>query len=302
MKNILKLITLLTVTLFVAVSCDYDESNYDMLTKELDSSADYYVQFKNLTSSTKSTGVSLTGALVEAVIPIEVGLLGTPLTTPLDVNISIDPSTTLAANMYTLSATKITIPAGKTSGSITLTTKAALMPINQTLKFVVNLSQGAHNAPAGLKATYNVKRIEFCPLVNGAADLVGSYSVTTDVDGYENSFTTTLNGAKLNVSGFAVKFMEDFWAETVVSGGTFTMDITGNGFVDIPRQYIYTALYNGGLTEYEIKGSGTWAICGAKPVLVITYDIYYPGDTDGIAKTYKAYLPQPYLKGTFTMN
>ena len=42
--------------------------------------------------------------------------------------------------------------------------------------------------------------------------------------------------------------------------------------------------------DYEIKGSGKWENCAGKPRLLITYDIYYPGDEKGLAATYSSYL------------
>jgi hypothetical protein len=89
----------------------------------------------------------------------------------------------------------------------------------------------------------------------------------------------------------------------VVAAGDFLMTVTGNGLIDIPRQYIYTTVYQGDQYDYEIKGSGKWENCGAKPKLIFTYDIYYPGDADGLAKTYAAYLGGiPYLTATLTMS
>ncbi|MDH3381595.1 MAG: hypothetical protein OEL54_02750 [Flavobacteriaceae bacterium] len=241
MKNIFKIITLLIVTSLVAISCDYDENNYDALTKDIDANATYYVQFKKA-SKNLETGVSITGGLVEVVTPIEVALLGTPLSTPLEINLSVDASTTLTTAMYTLSASKITIPAGGTSGSITLTTKAASMPIDVPLKFVLNISQGEHNAPAGTKLTYTVKRINFCPWT--VDEMVGNYT-GTDYDGYSK---TTMTGAKFKVakvsntqiavSGFLQGLYIGQWGETVTGGDKVILNYVANGKFTTFNQYL----------------------------------------------------------------
>jgi hypothetical protein len=192
--------------------------------------------------------------------------------------------------MYTLSANSITIPAGKTSGSVTFKTKAANMSAGQTAKLVLKVDAGEHNSPNAdaVSLTYTVKRIEFCPLTNGAADLVGSWA--GDDAFYSSIITTAVNGSDFEISGMADGFISDWWGEPVVSGGTCTMIVKGNGLVEIPRQYVFTTVYEGANYDYEIEGTGKWENCGAKPRLVITYDIYYPGDAKGLAATYSSYL------------
>ena len=250
------------------------------------------------------TGVTEAGALVDATSSIAVSLMGMPQTTALTVNLTPDASNTLTPTMYALSANSITIPAGSTSGSVTFNTITSKMPVGQTLKFVLNLSAGEHNSPSatGTKLTYNIKRIDFCPLANGTASLVGSW--TGKDAGYNSSLIKTVsNGADLTVSGMNVGFMNDFWGEDITKGGSFTMTVKGNGTVNIPRQYIFTTVYKGDLSDYEIKGAGKWENCGAKPKLTITYDIFYVGDAKGLAETYKSYLGNiPYLTAIITLN
>ena len=202
--------------------------------------------------------------------------------------------------MYELSSTSVTIPAGETSGQVTLTTNTEEMPTGETFDFDVALEAGEHNATVGTELHYELKRIEFCPLENGAADLVGSYTVLDNGSGYENSITVTQDGENLVVDGLGVDFIEVFWAEPVVSGGAVGVEVAPNGEMTIPRQYIYTTVYDGDNYDYEIKGTGVWRNCGDEPVLEFTYDIYYPGDLDGLAKTYSSYLPNPYFSGSFT--
>ena len=288
MKKILRILFVFIVVGMILPSCDKIETGFDKITHEPDPNASYYVQFIKAVK-TLETSVSLTGDLVEIVTPIAVSLMGTPQAEAVTIDLTIDPTNTITPAMYTLSANSITIPAGKTSGSITLTTKAASMPIDQPLKFALTLNAGEHNTPSasGTKLTYNLKRISFCPLINGAADLVGSW-VGSDAT-YASVITTAARtSGSVKISGMGAGFMVDFWGERVVAQGDVIMTVAVNGFVDIPRQYAFTTDVDD--SNYEIKGSGKWTNCGAKPTLVITYDIYYPGDADGIAKQYAGYL------------
>lgn len=197
MKNILKLITLLTVTLFVSVSCDYDESNYDMLTKEIDANAKYYVQFKNANKALR-TSVDASGNLVNIQSTIDVALLGAPLTKDLVVKLTIDPTSTISSDKYSLSATSVTIPAGKTSGSVTITGFANKMTIDKTEKLVINLDAGEFNAPAGLKLNYSLYRI--CAL--DPTTIVGNWTLKMS-DSYGDGWngaavTAVINGVSTN--------------------------------------------------------------------------------------------------------
>ena len=145
---------------------------------------------------------------------------------------------------------------------------------------------------------------KYCPLANGVASLVGSWS-GTDGQGdytYPSQVVTAVSGTQLAVTGMSKGFIEDFWGEAVTSGGTFKMTVNVNGTVDIPRQYIFTTTYKGESYDYEVKGSGTWDNCGSKPTLTITYDIYYPGDAKGIAASYSSYLGnKTYLSAKLTL-
>jgi hypothetical protein len=302
MKNIFKFFLALSITGVFLFSCDKKEVGFDALTSNPDPSATYYVQFLDA-SKTLETGVTETGSLVDATSSIAVSLMGTPQKDAITVNLTPDAANTLTASMYTLSANSITIPAGKTSGSVNFSTIAAKMPVGQTVKFALNLSAGEHNSPsaAGIKLTYDLKRINFCPLENGAASLVGSWSGTDA--GYASSLiTTVLKGTDLTVSGMNVGFINDFWGEEITTGGSFTMTVKGNGTVDIPRQPIFTTIYKGALSDYEIKGSGKWENCGSKPKLTIIYDIYYVGEDKGLAAQYASYLNNiPYLTAEISL-
>jgi hypothetical protein len=297
MKNIFKLFFAISITSVFLISCD-EEITFDAITSAPDASATYYVQFLNA-SKTMETGVTEAGGLVEAKSTIAVSLMGMPQGQDIQVALTPDPANTLKPEMYTLSASSITIPAGKTSGSVQFSTIAAKMPVGQTVTFVLNMSAGDHNSPSptGIKLTYKIKRIEFCPLENGVASLVGSWS-GTDGDGdetYPSKIVTTVDGSNLIASGISAGFIEGgWWGETITSGSTCTLTVKGNGTVDIPRQFIYTTDYNGAPSTYEIMGSGKWENCGAKPKLLLNYDIYYEGESKGLAAQYAV----QYFNGT----
>ncbi len=302
MKNILKILFVFMATGALFFSCENEATNFDALTKAPDANASYFLQFIDAAQSFE-TGVTVDGDLIEIQTPVSVVLMGMPQTQDITVNLTVDPASTIASDMYTLSASSITIPAGQTSGSVDLTTIAAKMPIGQTVDLVLTIDAGEHNSPnpVGTKLNYELKRIEFCPLVNGAADLVGSW--TGDDAWYSSIITTVVNGENLDVSGMGVGFIEDWWGETVTAGGTITMTVLGNGIVDIPRQYLFTTDYKGAAYDYEIEGSGKWTNCGAKPTLLITYDIYYAGEDTGLATQYASYFDNiPYFTADVTLS
>ncbi|MBN2484536.1 MAG: hypothetical protein JXB34_01050 [Bacteroidales bacterium] len=140
-------------------------------------------------------------------------------------------------------------------------------------------------------ADVNVSVMMVCDLANGANDLAGSWD-GTDAWFWPGSgiSTTAISADTLLVNGLGAPFIEEWWGETVIEGGSFKMFVSTFGTLTIPRQYIYTTEYEGDPYDYEIEGSGFWDNCGTKPVLKISYDIYYAGDVAGLAATYSAYL------------
>jgi hypothetical protein len=297
MKTISRLMLLSFFAGAFTLSCE-QLSVFDQITNPPNPEDTYYVQFLKA-SQNLETGVTEAGGLKEIETPIAIALMGIPQASPITIDLTIDAASTITPSMYTLSANSITIPAGKTSGSVILKTNAEEMPVGETLKFVARISAGEHNAPNSNanNLVYNLKRIEFCPLEGGIADMVGTWS--GDDGGYEvSSIVTSVEGTKLKVAGIGEEFIVDFWWEEVVDGGEFLMTVTGNGLIDIPRQYIFTTLYDGDNYDYEIQGSGKWENCGPNPRIIFNYDIYYPGDSDGLAKSYGGV---PYLTADLTM-
>lgn len=308
MKKIYKALFLFIAVGAMVISCDKTklEGGFEAMTQSPDANASYYIQFVDPVQSFE-TGVGLDGSLIEIQTTIGIVLMGTPQSQDITVNLNIDPSSTISSDMYTLSGTSITIPAGKTSGSVDFSTIAANMPAGQALELDISIDQGEHNSPNsnGLALKYGLTRLLFCPLVNGSADLVGSWP-GTDGQGdytYASIITATQNGANLDATGMGVGFINDFWAEDVVAGGTCTLTIQPNGLIDIPRQYLFTTVYAGVNYDYEIEGSGKWDNCGPAPHMVINYDIYYAGESKGLAETYASYLGGiPYLTADITLS
>jgi len=209
MKNIFKLLFVFIAAGALFVSCDkitYFEEN----SQAPDANATYYLQFIDA-AQVGETGVSLDGGLIEVETTVAVALMGLPQSADITVDLALDASSTIDASMYTLGASSITIPAGETSGSVTFSTVAENMPVGETVHFVLNMDAGAHSSPnpAGTQINYTLKRIEFCPLVNGAADLVGAWS-GTDGTFWNSQVTTTLNGADLDVTGLSFPMIRRF--------------------------------------------------------------------------------------------
>ena len=301
MKNILRTIFIFVVGALFLVSCEKKETNFDAMTKDWDpNNTTYYVQFVDATQSAE-TGVALDGGFVEITTTISVALIGNPQANATTVALGIDASSTMTPDMYTISGgLNLTIPAGETSASVTITSVAENMPVG--VPVVLNLSINDPNAaPTGTEATYTFKRIEFCPLVNGPADLIGTW---TGSDAYYGSgfVATNATATTIDIDGIGQDFIADWWGEPVVGGGKITIEIAGNGLITVPRQYLYTTIWGGSNYDYEIAGDGKWTNCGASPTMKIEYDIFYPGDAEGLAQTYSSYFSGiPYFTADVTL-
>lgn len=307
MKNIFKI--LLTVIIFGAffISCEEVETNFDALTKEPVAGAPFYIQFIDA-AKTLETGVTEDGDLVDIETTIGVSLMGMPQDQDVDVNFAVDPSTTIDANMYNMSASSITIPAGETSGSVTFNTITENMPVGETLKLVLNLDAGNNNSPSatGTILTYNLRRIEFCPLENGAADLVGVWKGTDATTIYTSGnaqVETYLDGESLMITGLGFEWMTDFWGEEIIDGGTAELTVNGNGTVEIEEQYYMTTIYDGAEQDpYTIRGAGKWTNCGEYPTLIIEYEMNNY-DTDWGAWTFaNGYSSDEIFTATLTLD
>ncbi len=286
------LIGLLSCVAFI--SCDMpDETTFDSYTKNVDLNANSnrYFQFANSTQSLK-TEVSDEGGIIEIETNIDVVILGTPSSEDISVNIAIDESNTeISSDMYTLSSNEITILKGETSGSITLTTIAVNMPVDEELKFVMTLDMGDQNASKGTTLNYTLKRSAFCPLTDSANDFVGSWS---GIDNASEVNTATYPITKelvagdagiVTIDGLGFGWLTDpgYWGETIVDGTEKSTKLTvnGNGTITIDEQDLVTTLYSGSEYEYTIKGSGEWQNCGDKAVITLSYELITGGSSYG---------------------
>jgi len=195
---------------------------------------------------------------------------------------------------------------GATVQSVSEDTRTATILFSNDGTATVTVTETTMGGVTSDPKSLEVSVMTYCSLPNGVADLVGSWS-GTDGQGadytFDSQITTVVDGDKLAVSGMSVGFINNFWGEAVIDGGTFMMTVNEDGTLDIPRQYIYTTEYEGDPYDYEIEGSGTWDNCGDSPTFVIDYDIYYPGDADGLAKQYASYLDDiPYLTADIALD
>ncbi|OGS70523.1 MAG: hypothetical protein A3F91_10620 [Flavobacteria bacterium RIFCSPLOWO2_12_FULL_35_11] len=284
MKNILKHFILIAVTILGTVSCEYDETSFDLQSDAPDPNATYYIQFKNASKSLQ-TGVAEDGSLVDISTTVTVGLLGLPRTEATVVNFTIDPATTISPNMYQLSATSITIPAGETTGSISLVTNTELMPVAEVLKFILNVDAGENTATAGTRLEYKLERINFCLLT--LSDYVGTWT-GTDSWGYPTEVTTSLVGGKLMMNGIGFGWFQDWWGEVIVTNNPVEVDvnlITGDFVINDAKQTVpyLVSTYLGALQPaYKIKASGK-ITSTCEQIIEFTYSFDQGGYFNGTA-------------------
>ena len=232
------------------------------------------------------------------VVPVVLGVTGSTLALQ-TFSYTYEPAYNRAGSTWSWSATDGTI------SSVSEDTRKAtilfdVLPANDTA--LISITETNSGGVTSDAFVVKVKVNQFCPLTNGMADLVGSWS--GDDAWYESIITMAAGDATtVEVSGMSEGFISDWWGEAVIEGGTFTMTVNNDGTVDIPRQYIYTTEWDGDPYDYEIEGAGTWDNCGATPTMLIEYDIYYEGDDTGLAATYSAYLNDiPYLTADIALD
>jgi len=162
-------------------------------------------------------------------------------------------------------------------------------------KAVIKVSETTAGGLTSPEKDIEVTVKQFCPLPNGAGSLVGSWS--GDDAYYDGAVITATSSSStiLNMSGISELFIEDWWGETVIDGGTIAVTVNNDGTLTIPRQYIYTTDWEGDPYDYEIEGTGLYDFCPDDPTIYLQYDIYYAGDDTGLAETYAAYFPNAYL-------
>lgn len=203
MKNILKQFMIVTVGALTAFSCNYDDSEWDKLHNNApDPSATYYVQFKQAQKSLEVNIDPATGNTISEVSSsIVVAILGLPLSQDLTVNLTVDPSSTATPNMYTLASTSITIPAGSVSGSTTVTSVSANMPVGEPVNLVLNVSAGENNATAGTQLNYEFIRPAPCLPIPGVYTIQMSDSYG---DGWQTDDGNGGSGITVEVDGVII--------------------------------------------------------------------------------------------------
>lgn len=201
MKKILKYFTIITAALLVSVSCDYDDTNFANLSKAPDTNATYYVQFKDAQQSLVVEVDPGTGDIIDDVsTTIVVTILGMPLEEDLIVNLQPNASSTATPNMYELSSPTVTIPSGSVSGSITVTTVAENMPVDEEVKLLLDIIS-ENSATAGTMLDYTMLRPGAC------LPLPGIYKIDM-IDTYGDGWQTTTGdggaGMSLTIDGTTV--------------------------------------------------------------------------------------------------
>jgi len=176
------------------------------------------------------------------VATIGVALLGAPQSSDINVTLVVDASTTITENMYSLSSSTITIPAGSTSGSATLTTVADEMPEDEALNLVLNMDAGGAEATSAFQLNYTLKRIKFCPWI--VDDMVGTYT-GSDYNGYAGSGGDgysfeifKVDDTHIEVSGFLYHLYGTVWGEAVTGGDRVLIQVNPNGTMEFENQYL----------------------------------------------------------------
>lgn len=82
-------------------------------------------------------------------------------------------------------------------------------------------------------------------------------------------------GCDLMIKNLGLGWMNDFWGEVVIAGGSAVIGIDATaGTVTIAKQNYMITTYEGAVQPtYKIQGSGTIDLTGAKPKMVINYDL-----------------------------
>ena len=280
MKNIFKLFLAVSIATFFFVSCD-EEVAFDAITSAPDAGATYYMQFKNASKSLE-TAVNNDGDLVNIETDIAVALMGMPLSTDLVIPLKVDPSTTISSDMYTLSATSITIPAGQSSGSVILKSVVEKMPIAKHMQLVMTIDAGEHNAAMGTTLNYDMFRIDYCYTV--LDELVGNSWKGNDAWDYPTEVVTTLEDGKLVINGIGFGWFQDWWGEVIVTNTPLVMDVNEvTGEFTIAEQPYIESTWNGDpQPAYGLSGSGKIDACNK--VITLDYVFHQGGGTfDGTA-------------------
>jgi len=282
MKRIIRIIFIIMVGSAFLISCEEKETNFKSMYEEWSPGTDgtYYLQFVNASQSFE-TGVDEQGGFIDINTTIAVALLGSPQSTDINVTINLDPASTVAESMYSLSASSITIPAGKTSGSFSLTAYTEKMPIDEWLDLIMVIDAGANNAPTGTTLHYKLKRIKFCPWT--IDEMVGTYSGSeTNAYGINVESGASFEVFKkddqtIQISGFIQSLWgPTYWGETPTAGNMVEFTYKPNGLLEFENQW---ALQTDNTWDYYVGpggGDAKWDGCTE----TFTIPFYFHWDAD----------------------
>ena len=243
MKHMIKYILIFVLGGMVLSSCENMDTNFDLMTNDYDKNGStYFIQFLNASASYE-TAIDENGEPTDIVTTVGVALLGPPQSSDVSVTMVVDGSSTMSPNMYTLSSNSVVIPAGGTSGSVTLTALAAEMPEDEVLTLVLNMDAGGAEASSAYQLDYSLKRIKFCPWA--VDDMVGSYT-GSDEGAYSGGMTAGLpfevfkvDDTHIEVSGLG-GHQWGVWGETVTAGDRVLIEVLPNGTVTFENQFLCT--------------------------------------------------------------
>ena len=210
---------------------------------------------------------------------------------PFDYKVTYDR----AGSTWTWTATDATIQ------SVSADTKTATVlfgTLPASGKALISVTETTAGGVVSAAKVITVNVAQFCPLA--ITGFVGAWGGT---DGFNSG--THLRASQVVVSaptstGVSVRglnfgWISAQWGETITAGGTINMTINPNGTTLIPDQYCFTTDYiepgTGLPSVYWIKGTGTWANCGPKPTMIITYTLYYKSDGSILPSDYYAGIP-----------
>lgn len=171
----------------------------------------------------------------DLVTTIDIKVLGPAPTSDLTVDFDITlegyingEDTVIAAttDMFTLSATSFTVPAGSSMGSIDLTLVNLGMPLQQGVSFKIKLKDGSVPVyTVNNEAIYTLYKKDFCPWE--VADFVGDYDVTyTSAWGVDISETWTIadtEDGNMTIDGIWYGGPPAIWGETMVGSSVPTI-------------------------------------------------------------------------------
>lgn len=264
MKNLIKYILIFVIGGAFLSSCEENLSNWDAMTDSYDkNNSEYYIQFLNATASYE-TAIDDAGLPTNITTTVGVALLGAPQSSDVTVTLVVDPSSTISDNMYTLSSSSITIPAGSTSGSVSLTTNADQMPEDVNLKLVLNMDAGGAEATSATVLNYSLKRIKFCAWT--VDEMVGTYT-GSDYNGYAGSGADgyafevfKVDDTHIEVSGMGQHLYSAIWGETVTAGDRVLIQVNPNGTIAFENQFL---CQTDGVWDYYMgpSSAGKWDGC-----------------------------------------